>query len=254
MTGRMLALTPTLSRSGRGRDPFSRLREKVREAPDEGEPDEIRPPDRDRHRSRVLAAWYVAAALMNAPLQRDAFANAGRTDYSTRDLIVDSLNMERPKLPGAASDRRRTLQARARDRADLEAQPRLSRRDHARGDADRLSDRRGARHRPRRPHRLDALARAIDDALDRRLADGADHRARADDRRHPQPVRHHRRRAQGGDRRLSVVLPDHGRHGERLPLARSAAARSHAHLFGDAGCRPSSSCARPRARRSSSPA
>jgi NitT/TauT family transport system permease protein len=48
----------------------------------------------------VLAAWYVAAALMNAPLQRDAYANAGRVDYSTGDLIVDSLNMERPKLPG----------------------------------------------------------------------------------------------------------------------------------------------------------
>jgi NitT/TauT family transport system permease protein len=48
----------------------------------------------------ILTIWYVAAALLNAPLQRDAYANAGRTDYSTRDLIVDSLNMERPKLPG----------------------------------------------------------------------------------------------------------------------------------------------------------
>ncbi len=48
----------------------------------------------------IAVFWYVAAALMNAPLQRDAYANAGRTDYSTRDLIVDSLNMERPKLPG----------------------------------------------------------------------------------------------------------------------------------------------------------
>jgi NitT/TauT family transport system permease protein len=48
----------------------------------------------------IVAAWYVAAALMNAPLQRDLYANAGRSDYSTQDLIVDSLNMERPKLPG----------------------------------------------------------------------------------------------------------------------------------------------------------
>jgi NitT/TauT family transport system permease protein len=48
----------------------------------------------------VFAIWYVAAALMNAPLQRDAYANAGRADYSTEGLIVDSLNMERPKLPG----------------------------------------------------------------------------------------------------------------------------------------------------------
>ena len=43
--------------------------------------------------------WYLAAALMNASLQRDLFANAGRTDYSAEELIGASLNMERPKLP-----------------------------------------------------------------------------------------------------------------------------------------------------------
>ena len=48
----------------------------------------------------VLAIWYAAAALMNASLQRDMYDNAGRTDYSTQELVVDSLNMERPKLPG----------------------------------------------------------------------------------------------------------------------------------------------------------
>ena len=37
--------------------------------------------------------------------------------------------------------------------------------------------------------------------------------------------------AQGGDRRLSVVLPGHRRHGQRAALARSAATRSDAHLF-----------------------
>jgi NitT/TauT family transport system permease protein len=47
----------------------------------------------------LIAFWYVAAALMNAPLQRDLFANSGRTDYSTVDLVDASLNMERPKLP-----------------------------------------------------------------------------------------------------------------------------------------------------------
>jgi len=36
---------------------------------------------------------------MNSPLQRDLYANNDRTDYTTSDLIVDSLNMERPKLP-----------------------------------------------------------------------------------------------------------------------------------------------------------
>ena len=47
----------------------------------------------------IFASWYVAAALMNAPLQRDAFANADRADYSTLELIDASLAMERPKLP-----------------------------------------------------------------------------------------------------------------------------------------------------------
>ena len=47
----------------------------------------------------ILAVWYLAATLMNAQLQRDQFANAGRADYSTQDLVGASLNMERPKLP-----------------------------------------------------------------------------------------------------------------------------------------------------------
>ena len=47
----------------------------------------------------LIAVWYLAAAIMNAPLQRDLFANAARTDYSAQDLISGSLNMERPKLP-----------------------------------------------------------------------------------------------------------------------------------------------------------
>jgi NitT/TauT family transport system permease protein len=47
----------------------------------------------------IFAFWYLFAALMNAPLQRDAYANADRTNYSTGDLVVASLNMERPKLP-----------------------------------------------------------------------------------------------------------------------------------------------------------
>jgi NitT/TauT family transport system permease protein len=47
----------------------------------------------------ILAIWYVAAASMNTALQRDAYTNAGQADYSARDLVIDSLNMERPKLP-----------------------------------------------------------------------------------------------------------------------------------------------------------
>jgi NitT/TauT family transport system permease protein len=47
----------------------------------------------------ILAVWYVAAVLMNASLQRDLYANADRSNYTTSDLVGDSLNMERPKLP-----------------------------------------------------------------------------------------------------------------------------------------------------------
>src|SRR4029077_8641574 len=47
----------------------------------------------------LIGVWYLAAALMNASLQRDQFANAGRRDYSTQDFVSASLNMERPKLP-----------------------------------------------------------------------------------------------------------------------------------------------------------
>ncbi len=47
----------------------------------------------------LFAVWYLAAALMNASLQRDLFANNDNKSYTTGDLINSSLNMERPKLP-----------------------------------------------------------------------------------------------------------------------------------------------------------
>ena len=49
--------------------------------------------------SALFAIWYVAAALMNASLQQDLFANSDNKTYTTSDLIAASLNMERPKLP-----------------------------------------------------------------------------------------------------------------------------------------------------------
>ncbi len=47
----------------------------------------------------LVAIWYVGALYMNAPLQRDLFANAGRADYTFEDLAAADLNMDRPKLP-----------------------------------------------------------------------------------------------------------------------------------------------------------
>ena len=99
----------------------------------------------------VLAAlfvvWYVAAVLMNAPLQRDLFANNDNKTYTTADLMSASLNMERPKLPAPHQVAASLYTARHRHPADLQAQPRLSRRHHAGGDADRLRHRRAARRR-----------------------------------------------------------------------------------------------------------
>ncbi|MGO9742565.1 MAG: ABC transporter permease [Roseiarcus sp.] len=47
----------------------------------------------------IVALWYGFAVWMNAPLQRDLYANADRANYTAAELVVDSLNMERPKLP-----------------------------------------------------------------------------------------------------------------------------------------------------------
>jgi len=46
----------------------------------------------------ILAIWYVAAFFMNEELQRDAFANAGKS-YSVSDLVEGTLSQERPRLP-----------------------------------------------------------------------------------------------------------------------------------------------------------
>ena len=43
--------------------------------------------------------WYAGAIFMNADLQRDAFANGGRTDYSTSDFVLGTWGQDRPRLP-----------------------------------------------------------------------------------------------------------------------------------------------------------
>ena len=193
---------------------------------------------------------------MNAPLQRDRLRQRGQ------DGLFDRRPHRRLAEHGAARNcPRRIRSSPSSDKLILETPPTSKRSlvyhagDHARGDADRF--------RSSAPRSASALAvaivsvrvaRTLADAVDRRLADGADHRAGADDRRHPQPVRHRRHDAESGDRGLSLVLSDHRRDGEGPALARSAAARSHAHLFGDVGADAVRSCARPRACRSSSPA
>jgi NitT/TauT family transport system permease protein len=47
----------------------------------------------------LLAVWYIGALLLNAQIQRDAFANAGRAHYSYAEFAAAELDMTRPRLP-----------------------------------------------------------------------------------------------------------------------------------------------------------
>lgn len=46
----------------------------------------------------LVAFWYAMVPVMNAPVQRTLFQTAG-TAYSTSDLLLATLNQERPVLP-----------------------------------------------------------------------------------------------------------------------------------------------------------
>jgi len=47
----------------------------------------------------LLVVWYVAAAVLNTPWQRDTFERANNTSYSVKDLVVGTMSQERPVLP-----------------------------------------------------------------------------------------------------------------------------------------------------------
>ena len=47
----------------------------------------------------LTVIWYGAAIFLNGDLQRDAFANAGKTDYTLAELIDGTWSQERTKLP-----------------------------------------------------------------------------------------------------------------------------------------------------------
>jgi len=48
----------------------------------------------------VLAVfWYAGSVWLNADMQRDAFANAGKADFRMAELIEGTWSQERPKLP-----------------------------------------------------------------------------------------------------------------------------------------------------------
>ena len=87
----------------------------------------------------LIAIWYVAAALMNAPLQRDVFANAGRADYSTRRPRGRGAQHGAPETSCAPSDRRRIGQAVFEIPPISKRSLVFQRADHIAGNVDRLS-------------------------------------------------------------------------------------------------------------------
>lgn len=47
----------------------------------------------------IVVCWYLAAALLNTPWQRDKFERADNTDYSFTELFSGTMSQERPVLP-----------------------------------------------------------------------------------------------------------------------------------------------------------
>ena len=134
--------------------------------------DEIRPPhphDRLRDHRRLVCRRGADERAASARPLRQRRAERLFDPGPCRRLAQHGA----AETSGAAPGRGRTLAPRLRHRADFEAQSRLSRPDHPRGNPDRLLFRRGPRYRTRGSHRLHALARPFADALARRFADCA---------------------------------------------------------------------------------
>jgi len=47
----------------------------------------------------LVVFWYVGSIYLNGDMQRDAFANANKTDYTLSEFIRGTWTQERPKLP-----------------------------------------------------------------------------------------------------------------------------------------------------------
>jgi NitT/TauT family transport system permease protein len=47
----------------------------------------------------ILVIWYIGVVALNAPFQRQLFANAGNVAYTTSDLIAATMRQDRPVLP-----------------------------------------------------------------------------------------------------------------------------------------------------------
>jgi NitT/TauT family transport system permease protein len=47
----------------------------------------------------LLALWYVGTIWLNAPLVRDSYERNDRADWTVRELVADTMAMDRPVLP-----------------------------------------------------------------------------------------------------------------------------------------------------------
>ncbi len=47
----------------------------------------------------IIAIWYVAAVLLNTPFQKDLYKRGNVVEYTTEQLVRDTLAQERPVLP-----------------------------------------------------------------------------------------------------------------------------------------------------------
>lgn len=47
----------------------------------------------------LVVFWYLGSIYLNGDMQRDAFANAGKMDYTLSEFINGTWSQERPKLP-----------------------------------------------------------------------------------------------------------------------------------------------------------
>lgn len=47
----------------------------------------------------LVVFWYLGSIYLNGDMQRDAFANSGKTDYTLSEFINGTWSQERPKLP-----------------------------------------------------------------------------------------------------------------------------------------------------------
>ena len=47
----------------------------------------------------IIVIWYAAAVWLNAPMQREKFANAGQTDVSISEFVSATWAQDRPVLP-----------------------------------------------------------------------------------------------------------------------------------------------------------